>query len=237
MQVTEDSTASGLDPRMTTSHTINSNTQGTMEISKMATSDLPSSSNSLGLKKESTTTAQISGTSLVENSNIVPSTAYFISPQYERTENTIHTYDSDTVPAYPTSKQTQSQKKTTSYTDIVSLKLSSETSKLPSPSNKCKSCTCVNITHHLTLNNVDISLKEIKSKLLLPQKNLSSYVRQKRSADDDRQSAADMGYVGLAVIIGCVSWVVSSDVVHLLYIIKGVMVRQLCRISKKEQRK
>lgn len=71
----------------------------------------------------------------------------------------------------------------------------------------------------------------------MPQKNLSSYVRQKRSADDDRQSAADMGYVGLAIIIACVSWVVSSDVVHMLYIIKCVMARQLCQASKKEQRK
>lgn len=235
--MTEDSTTSRLDLRMTTSHTINSNTQGTMEISKMATSDLPSSSISLGLNKESTTTAQTSGTSLDKNSTIVPSTAYFSSSQYERTGNAIHTSDSDTVPAYPTSKQTPSQKKTTSHTDIVSPKLISETSRLPSPSNKCKSCTCVNITHHLTLNNVDISLKEIKSKLLLPQKNLSSYVRQKRSADDDRQSAADMGYVGLAVIIGCVSWVVSTDVAHVLYVIIGVVVRQLCRTSKKDKRK
>lgn len=236
-QITEDSTSSGLDLRMTTSHTINSNTQGTMEISKTATSDLPSSSISLGLNKDSTTTAQISGTSIDQNSNAAPSTTHFSSPQYERTGNTIQTYNSDKVPPHPTSKQMPSQKRTSSHTDIVSPKPSGEISKLPSQSNKCKSCTCVNITNHLTLNNVNISLIEIRSKLLLPQKNLSSYVRQKRSADDDRRSAADMGYVGLAIIIACVSWVVSSDVVHMLYIIKCVMARQLCQASKKEQRK
>lgn len=235
--MTRDSTTSELDLRMTTSHTINSNTQGTMEVSKMATSDLLSSSISLGLNNERTPTAQISGTPLDQNSYMAPSTTHFSSPQYERTGNTIQTFDSDTVPTHQTSKQTPSQKRTSSHTDIVNPKPSGETSKLPSPSNKCKSCTCVNITNHLTRNNIDISLKEIKSKLLLPQKNLSSYVRQKRSADDARRSAADMGYVGLAVIIACVSWVVSSDVVHMLYIIKCVMVRQLCRASKKEQRK
>lgn len=208
-----------------------------MEISKTATSDLPSSSISLGLNKDSTTTAQISGTSIDQNSNVAPSTTHFSSPQYERTGNTIQTYNSDKVPPHPTSKQMPSQKRTSSHTDIVSPKPSGEISKLPSQSNKCKSCTCVNITNHLTLNNVNISLKEIRGKLLLPQKNLSSYVRQKRSADDDRRSAADMGYVGLAIIIACVSWVVSSDVVHMLYIIKCVMARQLCQASKKEQRK
>uniref|UniRef100_K1QHS2 Uncharacterized protein n=1 Tax=Magallana gigas TaxID=29159 RepID=K1QHS2_MAGGI len=188
-------------------------------------------------KQNSTTTAQISGTSIDQNSNVAPSTTHFSSPQYERTGNTIQTYNSDKVPPHPTSKQMPSQKRTSSHTDIVSPKPSGEFSKLPSLSNKCKSCTCVNITNHLTLNNVNISLKEIKSKLLLPQKNLSSYIRQKRSADDDRRSAADMGYVGLAIIIACVSWVVSSDVVHMLYIIKCVMARQLCQASKKEQRK
>jgi hypothetical protein len=79
---------------------------------------------------------------------------------------------------------------------------------------RCKPCTCVNNSKYFTTESIEQSLHEIKQRLLLPQKNLSSYIRRLRSAGDSRRSAADIGYVGAAVIVCCVGWIVSTDVTH-----------------------
>ncbi|XP_048727932.2 uncharacterized protein LOC125645950 [Ostrea edulis] len=105
----------------------------------------------------------------------------------------------------------------TSTTDTATFSELSSSMVTPRTTNvyvNCKPCICVNNSKHLTTESIKESLHEIKKKLLLPQKNLSSYARRLRSADDSRRSAADMGYVGMAVIISCVFWIVSTDITY-----------------------
>lgn len=85
---------------------------------------------------------------------------------------------------------------------------------------KCKSCICVDMHQQVSMKNLSHSLIKIKENLLLSTKNLSSSIRRRTSAGDNRQSAADLGYVGLAVIASCVGWIMSSDIVYLLALIK-----------------
>ncbi|XP_062617452.1 uncharacterized protein LOC134279117 [Saccostrea cucullata] len=91
----------------------------------------------------------------------------------------------------------------------------------------CKQCIpYVNKSTHVT-ENINNLLQKIKKKLLLPKKNLTSYRRRLGSAEDNRQSAVNMGCVGMAVIVSCVVWIISTDVVNIVTFIVW-MIKRLC---------
>ena len=94
---------------------------------------------------------------------------------------------------------------------------------------ECKSCICVGMYQQVSMKNLSQSLIKIKESLLLSTKNLSSSKRRRTSAGDNRQSAADLGYIGLAVIASCVGWIVSSDIIYLLALIKELTKKVRCQ--------
>ncbi|XP_061166743.1 uncharacterized protein LOC133175646 [Saccostrea echinata] len=92
----------------------------------------------------------------------------------------------------------------------------------------CKPCILYNVNRsaHVTVD-IDDLLNKIRDKLLLPKKNLTSYTRRLRSAEDNRQSAAGMGYVGMTVIVCCVLWIMSTDIVNIVTFIVW-LIRKHC---------
>ena len=54
-------------------------------------------------------------------------------------------------------------------------------------------------------------MKNLQDSLRVSKTELSSYVRQKTSAKDDRPSAQSLGYLGAATIAGILGFVVLMD--------------------------
>jgi hypothetical protein len=109
---------------------------------------------------------------------------------------------------------------TTTASDISSKKATPVTTDF-----KCKSCKCVKQYKHYTTESIKQSLHEIKKKLLVHRKNLSSYTRRLQSAYDTRRSAADMGYVGIVVIVCFVLWIISTDITYVASTIRTKMIK------------
>ena len=73
----------------------------------------------------------------------------------------------------------------------------------------------------LTPEELETKLQEIKSILTLEKNSLSSSIRRKISASDDRPSARSIGAVGVAVLVSVLLAIIAMDIDIFIHFIRG----------------
>jgi hypothetical protein len=75
-------------------------------------------------------------------------------------------------------------------------------------------CPCVCLTNSFSITDAELAqrLMDIKKKLTVNKTTLSSTVRRKTSATDERISSASMGAAGICVIIVIIMSVMAGDI-------------------------
>uniref|UniRef100_A0A8W8IAM4 Uncharacterized protein n=1 Tax=Magallana gigas TaxID=29159 RepID=A0A8W8IAM4_MAGGI len=69
---------------------------------------------------------------------------------------------------------------------------------------------------------VTSKLNHLRSKLSVNKSSLTSFVRQKTCAVDERTSARNIGYVGVLVILMCSMLIISCDLITLFQLVRKV---------------
>ena len=130
---------------------------------------------------------------------------------------------------------------TTAATDVSSTEASSFTVGTGDPSTESQSsntgstfsseattqnrCTCDCSVYFnstiLTPEELETKLQEIKSILTLEKNSLSSAIRRKISAPDDRPSARSIGAVGVAVLVSVLLAIIAMDIDIFIHFIRG----------------
>lgn len=77
-------------------------------------------------------------------------------------------------------------------------------------------CRCVRVTASASPNEIEKKMHNTSANLLLAKKNLSSYTRRLKSAEDDRLSSKTMGLLGVSVIVTVILIIIMSDVIRLI---------------------
>jgi hypothetical protein len=104
------------------------------------------------------------------------------------------------------------------YSDVHgATQMSEHTTETPAP------CACVSQTNYISISDAELvqRLLDIKKNLTVNKTALSSTVRRKTSAPDERMSSASMGVVGICVVIAIIMLVVASDIGYIIQFAKS----------------
>lgn len=81
-------------------------------------------------------------------------------------------------------------------------------------------CAC-SMVSNITMEGLQQKISQIKKNLTVNKTSLSSSLRKKTSASDERQSSAGLGILGMCIIIGTLFALIASDMFYAgLFIIK-----------------
>ncbi|OWF35996.1 uncharacterized protein LOC110442242 [Mizuhopecten yessoensis] len=112
---------------------------------------------------------------------------------------------------------------------VTSVKL--ELTSLPTATEKtgtisatCSTCSCIKPTP-VDQNKLEESLSKLKEQLLINPKKLSSYKRALTSAPGDRQSSANIGYIGILVLCLVPGIIILLDMGRLIREFKQFIIR------------
>ncbi|XP_033743910.1 secretory phospholipase A2 receptor-like [Pecten maximus] len=98
-------------------------------------------------------------------------------------------------------------------------------------------CTCrcsrlgKRLIVNMTLEELQFAVAQLKRELAVNKSTLSSVIRRKTSAGDQRQSAAIMGYVGTAIICVVIGLVIITDVPLIVRTVRRFL-RKTCFVSR-----
>ena len=169
---------------------------------------------------ETTTTTSVSDTSTFIETTTT-STTESTSGVLETTTTianavteTTHNEDTSTVPDTTIAQDTTTYAETTSSQNVQSTSTVSSSSNLP----ECDTCTC-NFVYNLSVVLTDEQVQklvQIKQNLTLDKTNLSSWLRTKISAKDDRPTSTGIGALGIILLCGVFVGVVVLDLTRFM---------------------
>jgi hypothetical protein len=113
------------------------------------------------------------------------------------------------------------QSYSTTFTDLPhasTVTESGHSTEVPPP---C-SCVCPTNSNNITDTELEQKITDIKKQLTVNKSSLSSTLRKKTSAPDERISSVSMGAVGICVIVALSMSVVAADVGYLIRFVKSL---------------
>nr|XP_022325995.1 uncharacterized protein LOC111125970 [Crassostrea virginica] len=117
---------------------------------------------------------------------------------------------------------------TTTKTDYsTSSNLPTSTTTTEQSSGNCH-CVCPSTANMSSKDLLMQRIDEIKEELTVVKTSLSSSVRKRTSAPDERQSSATMGKVGICIIVGTLFSLVAGDICCVVNIMVKLLKNKLC---------
>ncbi|XP_033753222.1 A-agglutinin anchorage subunit-like [Pecten maximus] len=188
-------------PSSTTSTTSSSVSTSTAP-SSVSTSTAPSSvSTSTAPSSVSTSTAPSSVSTSTAPSSVSTSTAVISITSSTAASKLAGPADLQSSSPEPVTVEKSSSESTSPLTTLFT-SVYTETATIQeteTPPMSCSHCSCIK-SKQIGLDELKESISKLKEQLSVNRKELSSFKRKLTSAPDDRQSAANIGYVGTLII-------------------------------------